>query len=231
MSYKRYSELQNIYNQVSVNVQASRHHRSGDVTGNGGEMLDFYAYSLSPEEELIQREEAHEARAKVIRALKITRQYIQTVFSPIEIEFIKGLLTTDGTPAKIAQTLGEDYYSLSNAIYSKFEATSKTLTDSFYKVGYYCQSGLEFIPRLAAYIAVNENNRRWQLENAERRKESKRQWYLKHRKVKTAEEIAARLQARREAKLATLPPEERERQLKKWEYSDRHYAKKKAQTQ
>lgn len=227
MAYKRYAELINVSNQVSINSLAKRHDQNGDVTENGGELLDFYAYSPSSEEEMLQREELYEARLRVKRALMITKKYIQTVFNPIEIKFIKGLLTTNETPAKIAQTLGKKYGVLSKSIFDKFKATSSELEKAFNKIGYYFRSEIAFLPRLAEYVERQESNCRWVKENAERRKESKRQWYLKRYKKKTPEEIAAGIRARREAKLAKLSPEERERQIKKWAYFEEYYLKRK----
>lgn len=229
MSYKHYPELINIQNQVSVNARFQSHSRSGDNLGNGSEMLDFYACSPSPEEVLIQKEEIGYNSSSALRALKITKKYIKTVFSTIEIEFIKGLITTDKTPAKIADALGKKYYDLGKSIYDKFEATKNKLLSYFYKSGYYCRSTIEFIPKLLAYIKHNENNRLWIERNSERRKASKRKWYEAHYKKMTDEEYVAYKNAlknaRREAKLATLPEDKREAQLKTWEYMDAYYAK------
>lgn len=227
MAYKRYAELKNVCNQVSINVRVQFHDQNGNVTENGGELLDFYAYSPSSEEELLQREDQRESYLRVKRALMITKNYIRTVFNPIEIKFIKGLLTTNETPAKIAQALGKKYSVLSKCIYDKFKATSSELEKTFNKIGYHFCGEIAFLPRLAYYVERQESNSRWVRDNTMRRKDSQRQWYLKHYKKKTAEEIAAGIKAKREAKLAKLPPEERERQIKKWAYQDKYYLKRK----
>lgn len=228
MSFERYSELHNIHYQTSVNAYVQRHSRSGDSMSNGSEKLDFYICSPSPEDVLISKVEYDFNSSAISRALKITKQYIKSVFSPIEVEFIKGLITSDRTPAKIAEALGENYYNLSKTIYSKFETTKNILLRRFYNSGYYCKKSLEFIPRLFAYIKHNEHNRLWVKENSERRKETKREWYLKYGYKKlTGEEIIARKNAKRKAKLATLPEDKREKQIKTLEYMDEYYSKKK----
>lgn len=227
MLFLRYSELHNIYYQKSVNDYVRSHSRSGDASSQGTEKLDFYVYSISPEEELINREDYAFTSSAVVRALKITNHYIKAVFSPIEVEFIKGLITTDKTPARIAEALGENYYRLSKSIYSKFEATKKRLLKQFYNSGYYCKTALEFLPKLFAYVKHNEQNRQWTANNVERRKATKHKWYEEHYVRLTDEEIIARKKAKREAKLATLPEDKREAQIKTWEYQDAYYLKRK----
>ncbi len=232
MSFDRVAEYHNVLNTVSVNALRQYSHRSGDREGGGVEMLDYYACSPSPEEELIEREERREKRTAIKQALRVAMRYINTTFSEVEVAFIRLVVTTEDTPAKIAQSLNVDYFELSKTLYRTFSITSKFLVKAFYECGYYCRSDLDFLPRLAAYLAASEQNRRWLEENAERRKTSKREWYEKHGyKKMSEEERAAKLketvEARRAAKLAALPPEKREAQRKKWERADKYYAKKK----
>jgi len=228
MIFNRCAEYHNVLHTVSINAPRYHHRRSGDKESGGAEMLDYFARSLSPEEELIEREERGEKRTAIKRALKATQYYIKTVFSAVEIDFIRLILTTEDTPAVIAKSLNTDYYELSKSIYSKFAATSKTLIAWFYECGYYCQSELEFLPRLATYVATGDYNRRWLAENAERRKAQKRERYQRIYKKMTPEEIIERRKARREARLAKLPPEEREAVRKRLELNDKYYQNRKA---
>lgn len=230
MSLVRFAEYHNILNQESINARQQFHHRSGHREGDGAEMLDLYAHSPSPEEILISAEEEEEKRRAVVRALMVTRRYLVNVFNAVELEFIKRVITTDDTPAKIAKSLNAEYYSLSKILFSKFAATSKYLLDEFYKCGYYCQSALDFLPRLAVYVAQNEANRRWISENAERHKAQKREYYKAHCKTYTPEELEERRKARLEVRLAKLPLEEREKARLKAEQNARYYTDKKLLT-
>lgn len=228
MIFNRCAEYHNILHTVSINAPRFHNRRSGEKE-SGGEMLDYFARSLSPEDEIIEREEREEKSTAIKRALKATKCYIKTVFDAVEIDFIRLILTTEDTPAKIAKSLQADYYTLSKSLYSKFAATSKTLVAWFRECGYFCSRELDFLPRLAAYVAEMESNRRWLEENAEHRKASKRAWYAEHGYKKLSdEEREAKRKARREATLAKLPPEKREAARKKLERNDRYYQNRKA---
>ena len=220
----KYPELHNIYNQVSINARCSVRHRSGDIEGEGMEKLDFYAFSPSPEDELILRESWQDKYNAPKRALKIVSKFFNKTFNATELDFIKAILNSDETPAKIAQALGTDYGSLSDEIYNKFKAISSELVESFYSCGFYCQRAIDFLPRLSAYIKHNKHNERWRAENKERYYANKREWYLRTRKpLLSEEEKIAKRNARREERISKLSPEEQEKARKRYELQDKYY--------
>lgn len=83
-------ELKTIMRGLSIDAPINYRHRSGDIEGNGGSRLDYYAQTESAEEVYLQSEDEKARRV----FLKLFKKFLKRTYTKDEIKFL--LMSTSG---------------------------------------------------------------------------------------------------------------------------------------
>ena len=107
----------------SIDAPINYHHRTGDVDGSGGNILDLYAQEESAEDVYFGNADEH-AREMFVKGFKA---YLKKVFTEQERQFLQGLLAGKESPYKIGRGLGVEHFSFLQSIQRKAYKNAKPL--------------------------------------------------------------------------------------------------------
>ena len=117
------SELKTILYGRSIDAPINYHHRTGDIEGSGGNMLDLYAQEDSAEDVYFDGEDE---RAKVC-FLKGFKGYLRKVYNRTEREFLSRLMSGREKPHEVGRALGVDWFKYMQSLQHKAYKNIKPL--------------------------------------------------------------------------------------------------------
>ncbi len=117
------SELRVLRYGRSVDAPVNYRHRTGDVEGDGGSMLDFYAHTESAEEFYLDGEDEL-AKAKFLKGFS---GYLRKVFSAPERKFLNRLMSGKEKPHEVGRALGVDWFKYMQSLQHKAYKNVKPL--------------------------------------------------------------------------------------------------------
>ena len=175
----------------SIDAPINYHHRTGDVDGSGGNVLDLYAQEESAEDVYFGNADEH-AREMFVKGFKV---YLKKVFTAQERQFLQGLLAGKESPYKIGRALGVEHFSFLQDIQRKAYKNAKPLFKLARLTGWsgaeaFTGTIYERLEQLNAGFALNDiipQNRRVQkrrekaLEYYARNCEKRRQYQAEYR--------------------------------------------------
>lgn len=183
----------------SVDAPVNFRHRTGDVDGNGGNMLDLYAHAESAEDVFFGSADEH-AREMFLKGFRV---YLKKVFTEQEREFLKGILAGKESPYQVGRALGVEHFAFLQGIQRKAYKNVKPLAKLARLTGWsgaeaFTGTIYERLEQLNAGFALNDiipQNRRVQKirardrelkrilrkTNPEKLKSINKKWYETHR--------------------------------------------------
>ena len=141
----------------SVDAPVNFRHRTGDVDGNGGNMLDLYAHAESAEDVFFGSADEH-AREMFLKGFRV---YLKKVFTEQEREFLKGILAGKESPYQVGRALGVEHFAFLQGIQRKAYKNVKPLAKLARLTGWsgaesFTQTIYERLEQLNAGFALND---------------------------------------------------------------------------